>query len=78
MLTYCVRAHGYRMRYFIILNNLAQKVKKKLIMRDVASQSIRPPVLLSVWSNNNPHTHKMNNNHKIFPPPPHTHTHHTP
>lgn len=27
VLTYCVRAHGYRMRYFIILNNLAQKVR---------------------------------------------------
>lgn len=29
VLTYCVRAHGYRMRYFVILNNLAQKASKR-------------------------------------------------
>lgn len=33
VLTYCVRAHGYRMRYFIILNNLAQKVRVSHVSR---------------------------------------------
>lgn len=43
VLTYCVRAHGYRMRYFIILNNLAQKVG--WVMRGLLGAWFRPYVV---------------------------------
>lgn len=34
IMAYCVRAHGYRMRYFVVLNNIVGKVLRFTTLPD--------------------------------------------